>query len=380
MNAKKVKIGVLSLIAILALVSLSFSMIKGAKAGTDSDIPTYSGVGNGGALSVQIGAANYPYNIADSSLSATQARMTGQKLTSSASATDSAGNSLNFNASYNSGLSTSDGNITTSNIKSVIQALDLTINGVALTQYVKSPIIVNGIKYSGFLESAEGATIPYCTILVNDSLPMNIYNASSLFMTLPGFDYVGDGNQGVGAMADFKMSTSDFVRGATNWIGLSNLNQAQDQINITMSGHDITLSGKTNFAGLGNVPYEINLDIETKKETNATEPGALDFHVTTTRAKINGASVDSSLVLNTIYKLVQNQNTNNFMTYTGGDAFDLDVEKMPGGANLYENDNYGNSTWKNSRILVAVNWTTGTFYYDYPDGSGSHNVPIVLDN
>ncbi|WP_190288317.1 hypothetical protein [Lactococcus protaetiae] len=51
---------------------------------------------------------------------------------------------------------------------------------------------------------------------------------------------------------------------------------------------------------------------------------------------------------------------------------------MPGGQDLNAGDNYGTTTWKTNRILVGVNWSTGTFYYDYTDNSGQRNVPMDL--
>lgn len=377
--AKRLRNSIIAGIALLALGSLTLTSRTGVSASSDSNIPTYTG---SDAMRGSLNISGYWQN--DSTLGASGAMLQNKQLIS--------GSSIWWtpNASYYGGaIQTSDGNITTSNMQSIAQTINLTIDGYSLTKYVASPFYanINGTltKYAGYLETTSGQTVPNELMAISADIlsGMSVNNAGNLITPFPEFGSnapKGDGQQSSGAMADFSVNMQQSIQGATNWISLSNFDSNVDSMNFGLNGHTMTLTGKTTISNV-DASYSVTLDVETVKassigDTSCSDPSALDFHVTTTSATVNGVSVNPSLVLNALYAITKQHNS--FVTYSGGNDFYMSVYEMPGGSDLNAGDSYGTTTWKTNRILVGVNWSTGTFYYDYTDGSGQRNVPMDL--
>ncbi|QDK69990.1 hypothetical protein [Lactococcus protaetiae] len=94
-------------------------------------------------------------------------------------------------------------------------------------------------------------------------------------------------------------------------------------MNFGLNGHTMTLAGKTTISNV-DASYSVTLDVETVKassigDTSCSDPSALDFHVTTTSATVNGVSVNPSLVLNALYAITKQHNS--FVTYSGAMIF-----------------------------------------------------------
>ena len=270
--------------------------------------------------------------------------------------------------------------------------MNLVVESYHLTQFVPvlgSFTINGGNKACGYLETPEGQTVPNVLASVQFDY-QNGQNYSPQIILFPEFGTNipgGDGNQGQGAMADFKMTTDQLQEGADNWLRESNnhSNDNLDQVNLSMSGHTVTMKG--NAPGLGD--YSVTADVETQDSTEAgADPAALDFLVKVTKANSSTLnSVDPALVANTLFQVIEKYAVNSadyFIHNEGDGTFKLVVNAMPseneiGVGNLDGNDDYGHQVWQKDRILVAVNWTTGTFYFDYP-GSTDREVPIELDD
>ena len=384
MNKKIIRNIILSTVFVIALFGLSLSNKKLSNAATSTPLPAYTTDPSAQPQSISIN-----YNIGyDASLGTTGAKVTGPTSGTFSAYTASLGN-VSFTGTYNTAITTgvsganswSNALITSTNIDAIVKGLNFVIDGTyTLTKYVPYQYTLNGANYTGYLESTTGQTVPNLLIAVN----VNATNGQDFIKVAPGFNDSsfpkGDGQQSSGAMADFSVNMQQSIQGATNWIGLSNFNPNVDSMNFGLNGHTMTLTGKTTISNV-DASYSVTLDVETVKassigDTSCSDPSALDFHVTTTSATVNGVSVNPSLVLNALYAITKQHNS--FVTYSGGNDFYLSVYEMPGGQDLNAGDNYGTTTWKTNRILVGVNWSTGTFYYDYTDNSGQRNVPMDL--
>ncbi|QDK71813.1 LPXTG cell wall anchor domain-containing protein [Lactococcus protaetiae] len=81
----------------------------------------------------------------------------------------------------NSAVTTSDGNVTDNNFQAVLQEANISVDGTPYTNYVASPITVNGVQYAGYLTNSDGTTAADFMIVVKTTDGFADYNLGADF-------------------------------------------------------------------------------------------------------------------------------------------------------------------------------------------------------
>ena len=85
-----------------------------------------------------------------------QITVSGMVDTNAPVTTFSGGGYGNHTIKVNSAVMTHSETVTSTNFLAVLVAMHLTVDGIVFDSYVASPIIVNGVQYSGYLTSTSG--------------------------------------------------------------------------------------------------------------------------------------------------------------------------------------------------------------------------------
>ncbi|AYG00895.1 LPXTG cell wall anchor domain-containing protein [Lactococcus allomyrinae] len=83
--------------------------------------------------------------------------------------------------SGNSAVTTSDSNVTSDNFQSVLMQANISVDRVAYTNYIASPIMVNGVQYAGYLTTATGTVGDDFVIVVKATDGFTNYNLGANF-------------------------------------------------------------------------------------------------------------------------------------------------------------------------------------------------------